>query len=242
MTTTTTTDRDAPKATRARHTVRWPGLRSPTRWWPRYATLLLAATVLVLTTVQECRASIVLRVGDAQVTEGESGYVDVFFELENGQYNLAAYAICLRLFENPAGVRFTGAELPPNSLLPGEFFDSTVTDHTVCADDLLLFAGFDVPITDGSVLLRLLFQTDLGSVGTYAVAVNQDLLATNFSDGFGDLLFVDDSLNWVGIRFEPGTMTVNAIPEPTALLAWLLFAPAAWLLARRSRQRQRAFS
>lgn len=195
-------------------------------------------------TAHDCSASVVLRASDAQLTEGQDGFVDLFFEVPSGTYNLAAYTIQVELEGDPAGVRFTAAGLPPNNLLLGEWwaFDPpSIDDHAVSATDVLL-SEFERPITDGSGLIRLFFQTDVGSAGTYTVAVNQDLVLTSFSDGVGNPLFVDASPDWAAISFEPGALTVRAlsdasIPEPSGLLIWLVLGPAACGLARHYRRK-----
>ena len=172
------------------------------------------------------RAELILNVSDEVVAPGESGYVDVYFNVTSGTPMLAFYMIELTLTDQqgqpPSGVRFVyddagkkefgkaskpvfpdtkAVQTPARPGLPGSI---------AAAYDLLLSG--ENPIADGAGLLRIPFETDLGSQGIYPVIIETDELRTNFFDGLANPVTID--------TFNHGSITV-VVPEPGTLVMLL---------------------
>jgi hypothetical protein len=182
----------------------------------------------------QAAAEIIVHVGDARVAESQSGFVDVYFEVHDGPYDLRAYMIELNLSGPAGGVRLTHWGEPADALAPGQL-GSQVPGRPVLPGPTAAVWGYfseGVPLYDGAGLLRVYFETDLGSAGEYQVSIDPSLLRTNFSNAAGDLLS-----DLTGIRYTSGRLEV--VPEPA--MAALLGMSAACLAAvqlRRSRRRR----
>jgi len=145
-------------------------------------------------------AEVMLTVSDAQVTEGESGFLDVYLSVPSGTPMLAFYMIELKLSDQegqpPSGVRFvyddpakkefgkadrpvfTNTKAVQTTARPG-------LPGTIAAANDFLLAG-EEPIMDGAGLFRLAFETSLGSQGVYSVIIETDELRTNLFDGLAN--------------------------------------------------------
>jgi hypothetical protein len=138
------------------------------------------------------------------------GSVDVSFEVRGETYSLAAYQIELNLSGPDDGVRFTGFAEADNAIFPGQVAIQTagrptLPGATAAANDILL--DDENPITDGAGLLRILFESTPGSLGVHDVTADASVQRTNFSDGSGVLVTID--------QFVAGTITV--VPEASSL-------------------------
>ena len=184
-------------------------------------------------------AEMILNVSDEMVAPGESGYVDVYFNVTSGTPMLAFYMIELTLTDQqgqpPSGVQFVYDDpatkefgKADNPVFPNTNAVQTVTRPSLpgaiaAANDILLSG--ENPITDGAGLLRVAFETDLGSEGVYPVIIETDELRTNFSDGLGNLLTIH--------TFNDGSITV--VPEPSTAV---LLVTGLGLLAYTRRRRR----
>jgi hypothetical protein len=173
--------------------------------------IVLIATGALLPVPDRAAAEMMVVVGSAEVLLGETGFLDVSFEITDETYWLAAYQIELNLTGPDSGVRFTGFAEPASAIFPGQVAlqteeRPTLPGPTAAANDILL-AGENL-ITDGAALLRVLFETDPDSLGVYHVTVDASIERTNFSNGLGALIPIDE--------FVAGAITV--VPESSSLL------------------------
>jgi hypothetical protein len=160
-------------------------------------------------------ADLILHVGDATVTEGGSGFFDVSFDKSSGDYSLSAYMIELDISGPSSAVQFTGFGEAPNAIFSGQIPAQTKSrpalPGTIAAANDLLMSGAS-SILDKSGLLRVNFTAPLGSAGIYTVNVDKSILRTNFTDPNGDFITLPQN------NYQAGTITVSAVPEPSALL------------------------
>jgi len=174
-------------------------------------TVVLVVAGAVLFAPGRATAEMMVVVGSTEVLPGQSGFLDVSFEVVDETYSLAAYLIELNRSGPDSGVRFTEFAEPDNAIFPGQVAAQTATrpglPGPIAAANDILPAGENL-ITDGAGLLRVLFETDLDSLGVYDVTVDTSAALTNFSDGSGALIPIDG--------FVAGTITV--VPEPSGLL------------------------
>lgn len=165
------------------------------------ASLLLSGTAT---------AEMIIVVDNVTVMAGQSGFLDISFDVTGESASLAAYQIEMILTGPDSGVRFTGLAEPDAPVFPGQTPAHTpkrpALPGNVAAGNDYLPSGED-PIEDGARLLRLLFETDPGSLGIYDVTVDPSLVRTNFSDGSGALIPIT--------QFVAGSITV--VPEPSSL-------------------------
>ena len=177
-------------------------------------------------TPQRSLADLVVQVGDAQVTEGGSGYIDVFFQIPGGTtqtYDLAAYMIELDLSGPTTKVDFTQfaeAEMPvfPGST-PQQTSSRPTLPGTIAAANDELPSGANT-IVDNAGLIRVLFTTAPGSAGTYTVTIDQSPAHTNFTDGNDQLLS-----GLTTISYSSGKITVSPVPEPSLIVILITALP-----------------
>ena len=192
----------------------------------RYLLYLLLGLAPLAAVPRITAADVIITVPDVQVVEGESGSLDVYFSVTSGAPMLAFYMIELTLSDQqgqpPSGVRFVyddpvkkefgkasnpvfpdtkAVQTPARPGLPGSI---------AAAYDLLLSG--ENPIADGAGLLRIPFETDLGSQGIYPVIIETDELRTNLCDGLANPVTID--------TFNHGSITV-VVPEPGTLVMLL---------------------
>lgn len=180
---------------------------------PRRVLNLLCAGLLACLlwlSAEPADAELAVRVMDGAAIEGELGYFDVVFVVSSGTFDLSSYMIELSISGPTTGVQFTHFAEPRNPVFPGSIAES-LPGHfsfpgTIAAPYDYLLAGSS-PILDGTGLVRIWFETELGSAGVYDVIINPALPQTNFSNDLGELLPV--------AGFLPGSITV--IPEPPTL-------------------------
>ncbi len=180
--------------------------------WSAIATL---ATVISFSTAAPAEAGIIVRVPDVEIREGESGFVDIFFEVDGSSDGLAGYQIELNLIA-PAGIRFTGFGQPTDAILgenPGQTSARPALPGMILAVNAFTF-GADAPITDGAGLIRAEFEADLGTVGIWEIAIDSSPSRTSFSNGLGQTIPID--------AFSSGILTVTPVPEPTGICLALL--------------------
>ena len=176
---------------------------------------VLAAVLLGLGP-RTATAELILHVQDAEVTAGESGFFDVFFEVTDGAPMLAGYQIELNLSDAGAGVRFTDFGEAENAVFSGQAAAQTagrpvLPGPTAAANDFILTPA-ETAILDGAALLRVHFEADPGSAGAQVqVNIDSNSLRTSLSDGSGATVQVDS--------FVGGTITV--VPEPSSLVGLL---------------------
>lgn len=178
------------------------------------------------------RAETILNVPDVVVSEGQSGVLDLWFDVQGETPMLAFYMIELKLvdretgqpppvppddpkilfvYEDPQEKNFGGA---PNAAFPGQQAIQTAVRPElpgviVAANDFLLSGA--KPIDDGAKLLRVPFETFPGSVGVYDVIIDTDELRTNLFDGQANPVTIDE--------FNNGSIMV--VPEPSSFVAVL---------------------
>ncbi len=174
----------------------------------------LIATGFLLSNQGQATAEMIVHVADAQVVPGQSGFVDVCFEVTDETYSLAGYQVELVLSGPDSGVYFTGFAEHPNAIFPGREPAKTASrpelPGNIAAGNDFIFSGENL-IEDGAGIMRVLFDTDIDSLGIYDVAVDTNIVRTNFSDGSGELIPID--------QFVAGTITI--VPEPSSLfLLW----------------------
>jgi hypothetical protein len=164
--------------------------------------------------------SINIQAGNAQVTEGGSGYIDVFFDIPAGNaltYDLAAYNIELDLSAPPAQLYFTQFAEPQNAVFSGRT-PHQAPNSPFTLPGIVAAASDDVAdsitIADNAGLIRVFFDTELGSAGVYNLTINSDPFVTNFSNGNGDSF---SELSTLSLSYVPGSITVQAIPEPSTI-------------------------
>jgi hypothetical protein len=190
------------------------------------ALRILPVAALLLALASPAAANIIFHVGNASVAETQESFFDVTCEVTGGQYDLKSYMIELNLTGTPGGVRFTRFDEPSAALFPGQIAEQ-VSGRPVLPG--ISASAMDTGLNDaimanGSGLLRVYFQADPGSAGTYDVSVNPSLQRTNFSNAQAQLL---SSLTTV--EFTPGELQVLPVPEPAA--APLLLAAVGLCLA-----------
>jgi hypothetical protein len=179
--------------------------------------------VFFAATTQSVFADLIVQVGNAQVTEGGSGYIDVFFQFPGGTtqtYALAGYVIELDLSGPTSNVLFTQFGEPQNAIFPGSTPNQTLSrpslpGNIAAANDQLPVG--ENPIVNNAGLIRVNFQSESGSAGSYNVTIDPTLSRTNFSNGSSILLS-----DLTTIHFQSGTITVNPVPEPTILTLLLI--------------------
>ena len=174
----------------------------------------LIATGFLLSIQGQATAEMIVCVGDAQVFPGQSGFLDVCFEVTDETHSLAGYQVELILSGPDSGVHFTGFAEPPNAIFPGQKPAKTASrpelPGSIAAGNDFIFSGENL-IEDGAGIMRVLFDTDIDSLGIHDVTVDTSIARTNFSDGSGELIPID--------QFVAGTITV--VPEPSSLsLLW----------------------
>ena len=180
-----------------------------------YLVLLLA--VFWGTSALPVHADLIVKVGNAEVTEGGTGYVDVFFTIPAGTtdtYALAAYQLEMNLSGPTSKLQFTQFDIPENPIFGNQIPKQTLSrpalpGNTTAANDDLP-TGENI-ITNNAGLLRVDFKADIGSAGSYTVTIDGSLARTNFSNGNGELLSTLTT-----VSFLPGTITVLPVPEPSA--------------------------
>lgn len=160
-------------------------------------------------------AELILHVGDVTTVEGQTGFVDVFFEVTSGTPRLAGYQIELELSGPTSNVQLQELGEAARAVFPGQVAETTtgrpsLPGFTAAANDFI-FPSADNPlgenlIEDGAGMVRVLFATDLGSAGVYNVIIDRDPLHTNLSDGLASPIPIDG--------FADGTITV--VPEPSS--------------------------
>ena len=223
--------------------VRRLSLTSGARCW-LYLILGVALLVWVSATAT---AETILNVPDVVVSEGQSGVLDLWFDVQDETPMLACYMIELKLvdrgtgdpppvppddpkvlfvYEDPQEKKLGEA---PNAVFPGQRPIQTAVrlglpGVIMAANDLLLSG--EKPISDGARLLRIPFETFPGSVGVYDVLIDTAELRTNFYDGLPQPVLID--------AFNNGLITV--VPEPGTLV--LLATGGVFLLAYARRKRR----
>lgn len=185
------------------------GMNRTSRLFSLLAVAFIATGFLLLSPGQA--AATIISLGDAQVVAGESGYIDVWFEVTDETNSLAAYQLELIVSGPDSGVHFTGFAEPLNAIFPGQEPIKTASrpelPGSIAAANDFIFTG-ENPIENGTGIIRVLFDTDIGSLGVYDVVVDTNIVRTNFSNGSGELIPID--------QFVAGTITV--VPEPSSLL------------------------
>jgi len=177
-------------------------------------------------TPQSVFADLIVQVGNAQVAEGGSGYVDVFFEIPGGTtqtYALAGYMLELDLSGPTSNVLFTQFSEPQNAIFPGSTPKQTISrpslpGNIAAANDEL--AVGENTIVNNAGIIRVNFQSEPSSAGSYNVTIDPTPSRTNFSNGSGTLLS-----DLTTIHFQSGTITINPVPEPTILTLLLITVP-----------------
>jgi hypothetical protein len=159
------------------------------------------------------QAGIIVHVGDAQATESGAGYFDVSCEVQGGPYDLMTYMIELGVSGPTNGLRLTGLGTPANPISPTMTVQPTPNRPELpgsIASGVVNFGPGSAPLPDGAGLMRVYFETDPGSAGEYQIAVDADLLRTNFADGATELI--------TDARYTPGRIDVSAVPEPSSII------------------------
>ena len=207
------------------------GISSTSKFFSLLAAALIA-TAFLLSSQGQATAEMIVRVGDAQVVLGQSGFLDVSFEVTNETYSLAGYQVELILSGPDLSVHFTGFAEHPNAIFPGQEPAKTASrpelPGNIAAGNDFIFSGENL-IEDGAGIMRVLFDTDINSLGIYDVTVDTSIARTNFSDGSGELIPID--------QFVAGTITI--VPEPSGLFL-LCGAAVAGLMMHRRRPRCRS--
>lgn len=143
------------------------------------------------------------------MTEGNSSFFDVFFEITSGNPQLGGYQVGLILSGPSADVQFTGVGVATNAVFPSNTpalnSGTTLPDVVVKSNDFLLSPP-ELPIVNGAGLLRVNFITTLGDAGSYTVSF--DANETFLSNGAGQLLAAE---------LSGGTIEVRPIPEPSGI-------------------------
>ena len=147
----------------------------------------ILSVVLLILVANNAQADLIAQVGDAQVTEGGSGYIDVFFDIPAGTtdtYTLGSYMVELNITNPTSNIRFTQFAEPQNAIFPNSTPSQTplrpVLPGTTAAANDELSVGENT-IFDKAGLIRVLFTTDSGSAGSYTVSIDPSLARTNFS-------------------------------------------------------------
>jgi hypothetical protein len=188
------------------------------------------SVILLILVANNALADLIAHVGNAQVTEGGSGYIDVFFDIPPGTtdtYALAGYMVEMNITNPTSKIRFTQFAEPQNAIFPNSTPGQTplrpvLPGSTAAATDEL--STGENTIFDKAGLVRVLFTTDSGSAGTYTVSIDPSLARTNFSKGNGDLLN-----NLTTVSYVSGTITVSPVPEPSMLVLLLIALPLLFL-------------
>jgi hypothetical protein len=214
----------------------------------RWLQAAAVATAIFLLTPATAPANVTLYIEDVTVIEGESGYLDLYFEVpqaELGRYHLAAYAVTLDLDGPWPLVPFDQGSLPegarPAFGAGAVRFDQVLataaphapvfpgrTPQTSALSDTVTVAHDDLDFGENLIgnnmgLMRIAFESAPGSAGVYGVTFDlSDPAFTNFADGQGDEFAPD---------YRDGTITVQPAPEPATLV--LLLGLLAGLAARR---------
>ena len=158
------------------------------------------------------------------MTEGGSGFVDVFFNVPpTAAFGLAAYQIELDLSGPTTKVHFSQLAEPQNAVFPGRTPLQTASRPAL--PGAIAAATDDLPsgentIVNNAGLIRVNFDTELGSAGTYSITIDPSLVRTNFTNGNGDLLSELTTVSYVS-----GNITVNPVPEPSVIVIFITLVP-----------------
>jgi hypothetical protein len=175
-------------------------------------------------TPQNLFADLIVQVGSAQVTEGASGYIDVFFNVPpTAAFGLAAYQIELDLSAPTTKVNFSQLAEPQNAVFPGRTPLQTASRPAL--PGAIAAANDDLPsgentIVNNAGLIRVNFDTALGSAGVYSITIDPSPVLTNFSDGNGVSLSDLTTVSYVS-----GNITVNPVPEPAVIFMLISLVP-----------------
>jgi len=185
----------------------------------RWCAVSIFSTIVWLVLANPSHAGIIVQVEDATILAGQSGYVDVFFEVDGAtDEGLAGYQIELNLV-GPEGVLLIGFGRPEEPILSLDLAALTVSRPALPGRTLAVNGftfGPDAPITDRIGLIRVEFEADIGAVGVWDITVDAAPSRTSFSNGLGQLIAIQG--------FVGGTLTVTAIPEPTGICLGLFGA------------------
>lgn len=137
----------------------------------------------------------------------QQGFIDVFLEVPpNASHRISGYEVFLSLIGDPAGVRFTGAEISSSAhppLFPSQAPVVNSVGSSISVTDFL-FTG-DVLAVDGRGLFRAAFTVDPGVSGIFPLAFNT--VFTNLADRQAQAVPIAEYL--------PGTVTVGSAQQPS---------------------------
>jgi hypothetical protein len=140
-------------------------------------------------------------------TATQQAVIDVYVEIPpSATIRAAGYEAALFFAGNPAGIRFTGANVavsPHSALFPGQTPIVVSSGSRLSVTDFL--STGDVRITNGAGLFRAIVQIDPGVSGQFNLAF--DAQFTNVADRLAEPVPIEG--------FEPGSILVGTAVTPT---------------------------
>ncbi len=171
---------------------------------------------------QYLMAGLIVQAGSAQVNEGQSGYIDVFFHITEGTtqtYDLSMYQVEIGLTGPTSKVLFNQFAEAAYAIFPGSVPAQTLSGPALpgmiaAANDMI--SGSNT-IVDNAGIMRVFFGTELGSAGDYTVTIDSNPAHTSFADGNADPI--------TPANYVSGSITVKPVPEPADILILISLLP-----------------